>query len=505
MNSTARAFPKSTGSTLLSRLVPLLGVTLLAGAAVSIYLWSSSRLAGPGFPLDDAWIHQTYARNLANWGQWSYLKDQPSAGSTSPLWSLALALGYMLKINPLAWAYGLGGLGLVCAALAGESLFRRLSGGEKAARGRVPWAGLFLAGEYHLVWAAASGMETIWYAALVLLVLGQVCAGQGRRWGLIGLLVGLGAWVRPDAVTLLGPVLWVIVLGSPDWKSRLRALGWMAAGFAVGFVPYLLFNLQIQGTLWPNTFYAKQAEYAEMRSAPLLVRFVEQLKLPLVGGGLFLLPGFMYLIVRVVTRRQWAGLGAAIWFLGFAAIYAERLPVTYQYGRYLMPAMPVYFVLGISGLAALSEAWKGRAAWVVSRVWLLSLVGVWLAFYGVVAGYYARDVAIIQSEMVDTAKWLAENTEPGALLAVHDIGAVGYFSDRQIVDLAGLISPDVIPIIRDEDALASWLDAQGVDYLVTLDGWYTRLPQGKEPVYTSTGRVVQEAGGKNMIVYRWKE
>ena len=39
------------------------------------------------------------------------------------------------------------------------------------AHGRLPWAGIFLVGEWHLVWAAGSGMETAWMGALVLLAL----------------------------------------------------------------------------------------------------------------------------------------------------------------------------------------------------------------------------------------------------------------------------------------------------------------------------------------------
>lgn len=478
-----------------------LALVLLAGLAASGYLFASNRLDGPGFPLDDAWIHQTYARNLASWGQWSYIKDQPSAGSTAPLWSVMLALGYWLNLNPLTWAYLLGSLGLALTACFGQVFFKQLM---PQGQSRIPWTGIFLAVEWHLVWAAVSGMETAWLAALVLLILGWIIHARGRQWIWVGLLIGLGVWVRPDAITLIGPALFVLGMGSRPGTRFARDLGWFAAGFVVLFGPYLLFNLMIQGSLWPNTFYAKQAEYAELRAAPLLLRYASLIQLPLVGAGLLLVPGFLFFLYKSMINRFWAGLGAAAWFLGFVAIYAERLPVTYQYGRYLIPAMPVYFVLGIAGLADLVKQWQGRAAWVLTRSWLLSLVGVCLGFYAVVAGYYARDVSIIENEMVATAHWLAKNTEPGALLAVHDIGAIGYFSGRRIVDLAGLISPEVIPFMRNEAALAGYLDSQGVDYLVTLDGWYTWLPEGKTLLYASQGKVAHETGGTNMRVYRWK-
>ena len=77
--------------------------------------------------------------------------------------------------------------------------------------------------------------------------------------------------------------------------------------------------------------------------------------------------------------------------------------------------------------------------------------------------------------MVAVAQWLDRNTPPDALIAAHDIGAIGYFTRRPILDLAGLISPEVIPFIRDEAKLGEWMRAKGAQYLVTFPEWYPQL------------------------------
>ena len=100
---------------------------------------------------------------------------------------------------------------------------------------------------------------------------------------------------------------------------------------------------------------------------------------------------------------------------------------------------------------------------------------------------------------------MAEYTEPGALVGAHDIGALGYFGGRQLVDLAGLVSPEVIPFIRDEQRLALFLDELEADYLVTFPGWYPQLARKGSLIYNSNSAFSPEMGGENMAVYRWTE
>jgi hypothetical protein len=506
----------------------LLGLAALL--SLGLYLHFSSLTLHLGFPLDDAWIHQTYARNLVEYGQWSFIPGQPSAGSTAPLWSAILAIGYALRLGPYIWTYFLGWLALWAISIAGYCGFRILSPDHA---NWALWAALGLVLEWHLVWAAGSGMETLLFALVILIALvwlAGIMSGEdenpdptdgiapdpvfqasnlptfhfSRSWLGLGALVGLSVWLRPDGVTLLGPVGFVLLLGSQRWREKLRIAMIFVLGFLLLATPYSIFNRALAGSWWPNTFYAKQAEYAILRLLPLWRRYLDELILPLVGAGVLLVPGFIYAFYRAIRRRSWPVLAAAIWFLGYIGIYAWRLPVTYQHGRYIMPAMPIFFLIGFLGMAELIRP-GAQVAWqrVISRTWIAALGAVLGLFWVIGARTYANDVAIIETEMVTTAQWVAENTSPDALIAAHDIGALGYFGQHHLLDLAGLVSPEVIPFIRDEMALERYLDAQNADYLVTFPDWYPLLSSRGERIFQTSGGYSPALGGENMTVYRW--
>ena len=95
---------------------------------------------------------------------------------------------------------------------------------------------------------------------------------------------------------------------------------------------------------------------------------------------------------------------------------------------------------------------------------------------------YTNDLQTIESLMIDPALWIKNNTSKDAIIAVHDIGAMGYWGERKIIDLAGLINPEIIPIIRDEDNLQKFIIKNGSDYLVVFKDWYKKLGAGNQLV-----------------------
>jgi len=478
---------------------PVLTPSLVILSALSC-LGYSLHYGFVGFPLDDAWIHQTYARNVALHHQFAYNLGEPSAGSTSPLWTLLLAPIYLLPVDYRLWTYVLGAIFL---ALSGW-IIHRLSGSLFPKDPLVPiLTTTFCLLEWHLAWAAFSGMETILFVFLSLLSLERHLAGE--RPFLSGLIAGLLTLTRPEGAILLllliFDTLWRRKRGghSLTWSGVARHLILLLLGFGLLMALYLASNLTITGQIFPNTFYAKQAEYQEIiASLPLWVRWAQLAGVTVVGAQVLLIPGCLYAIYRIFKLRQGQTVLPAAWWLVLVTIYAVRLPVTYQHGRYLIPTIPILVLYGVWGTRDLHGLPR-----IMRQVLLISIPLLLSVFWLRGAEQYATDVRIIDSELGATGRWLRDNTPPHAVIGAHDIGAIGYFSERSLLDTAGLVNPEVIPFIRDEEKILAFLEEKEVDYVVIFPSWYPRIAESPQlrAIHRSTSPWIVEAGGDNIVVY----
>ncbi len=474
-----------------------------------------------GFPLDDAWIHQTYARNLARSGQLAFVPGVPSAGSTAPLWTLLLSLGYLFHLPYMWYTYALG---VICLGLSGQAMARLTGLLFPEQRHLGVWVGLCCVLEWHLIWAAVSGMETILFVGLTIWLLEryiQECQSstltlqsKPLAFLILGLIGGLLILTRPEGLGLVGLVGLDMARRTgilPVTREQARCLSYYIIGLLLLVVPYMAFHWQLTGKPFPNTFYAKQAEYAIVLQAyPLWWRLfgnfgatVETVQgvfwVIFIGPQILLLPGLCFAAWLTVKERRFELAIIWAWWIAFLLLYGFLLPVTYQHGRYQMPAIVWILLLGLWGSQRMLTG-RGQVKRVVRPVLALSLGAVGLLFIGLGAQAYGRDVRFIESEMVITAKWLNEHSSPQARLAAHDIGAIGYFAERPLLDLAGLVTPEVIPIIRDEEALAEFILAQRVNYVVTFPSWYPRLTQQPrfKPIYRTHDPA---SGSEHMVVY----
>jgi hypothetical protein len=480
---------------------PKLLLAALAVVSALLYLGYSLNYGFVGFPLDDGWIHQTYARNLGVLHQFAYNPGEPSVGFTSPLWMLLLSPAHALHLDPRLWAYVLGALFLGLTAW----LLQRLSSLLLPNNGLLPLATAAVCLlEWHLVWAALSGMETMLFVFLSLLVLERQL--RGERPLLTGLIAGLLTLTRPEGammlVLLIGDTLWQNARDAGQWS--LRRCGARVVLLILGFIlptaPYLALNLSITGNPFPNTFYAKQAEYQEIVAAlPIWARWARLAVATIIGAQVLLVPGFVYAAYKGICTRARHILLPLSWWFALITLYAFRLPVTYQHGRYLIPSIPILVLLGLWGTENLPRLYR-----IPRQVLRLSIPVLLLIFWVRGAEQYATDVRIIDSELTAAGVWIRDHTPPAAIIGAHDIGAIGYFSERFLVDTAGLITPEVIPFIRDEDLILAFLEKKHVDYVAIFPSWYPTIASDPllRPVYRSTAQWVVEAGGDNIVVYQ---
>ncbi|HYO87575.1 MAG TPA: hypothetical protein VER79_02950 [Candidatus Limnocylindrales bacterium] len=492
---------------------PDLLIIVCAVALTALYV----AVGGGGFALDDAWIHQTYGRNLGLTGVWAFVPGVPSAASTSPLYTILLAAGYALGTSFQVWTHGLG-----AAALAGTGLLARRLAARAAPElpGVGLAAGLACVFSWHLIWAAASGMETalfgMWTLALILLAWREIDAQRPAPWlraALFGAVAALTMLTRPEGILLAGLCGGALLLARPGRSVR-AMLGWLTIAGAVWLLimlPYFASNLQLAGGLLPSTNAAKRAEYAVLFELPYWSRLANVIMPLLASAMLLFAPGVLVYTAAQVralrrARVRWLLLLLPAWAAVLPLLYAAWLPVNYQHGRYVIPIVPALMVAGVVGtgllLSRLRNQPLGRP---LSRALAASAVLVLMGFaLALGPSAYQRDVAIINEEMVTPAQWIAANIPVYVPFAAHDIGAAGYFAPRPLLDTAGLVSPDIIPYFGDAAAMWAYLQERGIAFLMAFPdqtpGHSADDPR-LCPVFQSPGTTALDSGGQKMTVY----
>jgi hypothetical protein len=86
------------------------------------------------------------------------------------------------------------------------------------------------------------------------------------------------------------------------------------------------------------------------------------------------------------------------------------------------------------------------------------------------------------------ALWLRDRLPAPSLLAVQDIGALGFLLPNRLLDVSGIVSPRVQALVREatspEDPFGAagmrrFLEESRPDYLVAYPTWYPALVAGE--------------------------
>ena len=421
--------------------------------------------------LDDALITFRVAENLAYGHGFVYNPGERVQVTTTPLYTMVLAVGVWLFGSAPQAALVLNiSLSTLIPILAYD-LGRRLTG-------RITGLGGALLLSLSPFLVMAFSMESYLYAALILASMDAYVAG---RYGWAGLLAGITALVRGDAILLGACMLTYDFLrqGRLSWPERLRGSLIMPA--LIIPAGWYLFATLYYGSPFPATLQAKSAQGAfnwlGVRFLDGFWSYWDEWTRIQDYDTFYLFPLLMVIALLPIVR------GERLWLIIMArdGLYVAifmilAVPAAQWYYAPLMPGIALLTARGAQfmteGLGRLIQArFKGLTP--VSKVGILPLSpsieaakqGGLLTFMMAVvlilillrAVYPATQAIVAQNPdwkaqvYPEVGRWIAENTNASANLATIDIGHLGYWSDRHIVDIVGLAQPDVAPHIAEGD------------------------------------------------------
>jgi hypothetical protein len=446
---------------------------------------------------DDPFITYRYAHNLTQGEGLVYNPGMRVLSTTTPLFALLLA-GLSTTGIPIphlavlvgAFSLGLGGLFLWDLARSWEAPL-------------VGWVGLTLYPTFALLLTTLSS-ETPLYLAFIL---GAFASYARGRYVMSAILSALAVLARADGALV------PLILGVDYLVRMRRPIPWRSlAAFVVVAGPWFLFAWSYYGSPIPVTLSAKQHQGALQGSQLFAPGFVSLVKayasnwLNWLEASLALL-GLLFLIWR---GRRW-GLPLAWTGLYFGAYTALGVTRYFWYYAPLAPGFVILIGLGLNALAGPGKPKSGenssnesRGPSLVARLYSLFSLTLAVALLATLAIRQGLNMAEIR-EQVDprlsiyraVGQWLHENTPPQASVGTLEVGIIGYYAQRIMVDFAGLIQPDIAAHLTaesDYQQAAVWaVDHYHPDYLVLHEGIFPQLrshyvDEQCEPIRTFSGQ-----------------
>ncbi len=416
------------GARLTTRRLQAIIVLAILGSA-ALFLVREHAISGKwGFALDDSWIHARIARNIATGGGFAFNPGEHVAGSTGPLYTLLLAALYHVT-GEFVWTAK--ALGVLCQCASGLLIFAAMLRLDPRGKVKALFAALVVALSPALLWASLSGMEISLY--LLFVCLGIYSYARGSPF-LATVAWTTGVWVRPDGLFLVA--LSFFLVRGESVKRAAAAIGILLFFFG--------FNYVTGSTLFPQTVGAKthlgfepvtrtwnlMREWAAVWGVPY--RKVDELEhpLPLLIG---LLAGAV-----VLFRKRPLLVAYAIGFPIALSLFRGDSGSGKRYILYVIPFGAILAAYGFEALTRLLFRVRALPVFLVAAGITLAWQGAYVLHKSTLYGWNEQNIDSMQGYMGRLSRFL---TTPVDRIATNDIGAIGFMSDRTIVDLMGLVTP----------------------------------------------------------------
>ncbi len=486
------------------------------------------------FPLmiDDAYITYSYARNLARFGQLVYHPTNPQLSTSAPLYAVLLGIGSKLGFHIPALSNALGAVSIF-----GASVYLMLLCYRHKKRWAGATVGLLLATS-PVLWLTL-GLETCFYVCLLLAAFYYYDRGQ---YVVTAVLTATAILTRGDGVLVAGLLSFYHLIVRYE-RNHANHINQSSTGrntkflqrriprnalvaFFIVLAPAVLYLTLSFGSPIPTTLQTKQGQAAIGFTGFYAGTSFFQGLLILLRGWLdqsllysLWLPVSMLGIFCI--RHFWWSWGVVAWAVSHFTAYSllGAAPYTWYYAP-LVPGAVLLVGLGLQYLTGWAQ-----------RVWLQVLLGGALLSCLVLAQVTSLQAIVSEftAELPPTSEqakvlprshtndmyraigeWLHAHTPQNATIAVNDVGIIGYYADRAMIDFLGILQLDVAQALERRDlfyAIPHFLPDYIVlgEDLVIYNIWLRGDPWFSahyKPIKVFTDEQFVRFGGSPLVVFK---
>jgi hypothetical protein len=436
------------------------------------------------YALDDAYIHMTVARNVAQHAVWGINADRFASASSSPLWVLLLAASYSifgvheitsLLLNVIACVL------LLVVVFVAASRARMRPTAICVLLVAIGWLTplnvLVMYGMEHVVQTVVD----LAFVACAVTVLSEEVADTRRSQIALWALAAVVTATRYEGVFLVAIVA-VLLLA----RGRMRDMTAVGTLGAFPIVIFGAFSLAHGGFFLPNSVLVK-AQFLNgivgpPSTTPFVARATQVPRLLATSPHVLLLLGVsLILIVRTIRDRErwtptilWHGIfaGTVLLHLQFAAVG------WFRYEAYLV-------AIGLVAIAITTIPMHAPGPMLVAGALLLPVLGSRALLATTYTPAAAADTFRQQYQM----GLFVHDHYPGGSVAVNDIGAVSFIGSSRILDFVGLADMETARARLSRQIDSTFMRARAreddVEVAIVYESWF---PAGLPPAWRKIGQ-----------------
>ncbi|HMQ68934.1 MAG TPA: hypothetical protein PKC58_08080 [Ignavibacteria bacterium] len=485
-----------------------------------------------GVPLDDTWIHFRFADNFSHGYFYQYNTGEYTAGTTSPLYVIVLGMtSFIIKnyiINSLFLSFLFYLLSCIYIYRTSLLIFKNnsadpvgFSSFKISAENFALLISLVTAITGRVVWSAMSGMETTMF--MFFSILGVYYHIKNLKDGKFtifpALLFALATVSRPEGFLLSALYFFDVIMISLNEKNfKDIFFKFISALLIFGMItfPYLIFSYNISGHFFPNTFRGQGGGTNYFPDLTFLrIAFTLFFRDNLITGLLYVFAFIFYLkrIRYYFSKLRYLNL-IFLWVLVLPLVMSVLIPNWRHHVRYMIPLIPfinlitvylMFYILDLKFAGFLKKYMNNVKR--VTAVLLIFSVPYFLVF----AVALGKNTDNINSQQVKLAKWVSQNVGRNETIAINDIGAITFLNGNKIIDMAGLVTPEILRyrqyMWKDNlDSLNYLLKKNNVSYIIIYDHWFREyIDKYGYQMEFITSAILDEntiCGGREMKVYK---